>query len=201
MTRVQIVRDAFDSETEVAMFADIENISKWYIGLNDVLDHEMDRDFLTDFMCSQNSFPVYLIVETFGDITKELTALLEDQKLSYTFRQEGPTNKTFPVLKAVINDAHSFKLVIKETCWIAVANNFFSLSFSDNCQYKTAMRKTIWGREKPYVHPFYCMKEPSTVIHIWHDGDGFNLFSNEPRYKTFESLVQHLPEGTSAVIE
>lgn len=201
MTKVQIVREAFDSETEAAMFEDLANVSKWYIGQTHGLDHDMDRDLLVDFLCAQNSYPIYLIAETFGDVSKEITNLMEDHDIAYSVRMEGTKNKAFPVLKVVLKDAHSLRVVIEKTYWIAVANNFFSLSFSDNCQYKTAMRKTIWGREKPYVHPFYTMKEPSTVVLIWHDGDGFNLFTNEPRYKTFENLAQHLPEGTFAVNE
>ncbi|MGB6407400.1 MAG: hypothetical protein WBF39_07980 [Planococcus donghaensis] len=195
MAKIHIVREDFESVEELNMFSNFHNAAKWYIGPDG--DSDETRKFLTDFISAQDSFPVFLVMEPFGDVSSELVRLLEDNRIAFTIRTEGMKNKSIPVLKIMLKDAHSLKLIIDETFWIANSNNFYALSFSDNCIYKSATRKTLWGRKKPLVHPFFEMKEASTVISIWYDGDGFNLYTNDLRYKTMESLKGYLPEGTS----
>ncbi|MDN3450368.1 hypothetical protein QMA09_09205 [Planococcus sp. APC 3906] len=194
MAKIFIVSEDFESAEELNMFSNFQNAAKWYIGPDG--DSDETRKFLTDFISAQDSFPVFLVMEPFGDVSSELVRLLEDNRIAYTVRTEGMKNKSIPVLKIVLKDAHSLKIIVDQTFWIANSNNFYALSFSDNCTYKSATRKTLWGRKKPYMHPFFEMKEASTVISIWYDGDGFNLYTNDHRYKTLESLKSHLPEGT-----
>lgn len=195
MAKVYIAQEEFESLEELNMFNDFQNAAGWYIGPAEDEYFDKTREFLIDFVCAQDSFPIFLIVEPFGDVSEDLVKLLEDNDVVYTIQMEG-LKKVFPVLKIVLKDVHSLKLVIDKTFWIAGANNFYALSFSDNCTYKLATRKTIWGREKPFVHPFFEMKGASTVISIWYDGDGFNLYANDHRYKTWKSLMSHLPKGT-----
>lgn len=193
VAKMYIACEDFESAEELNMFSNFQNAAKWYIGPDG--DSDETRKFLTDFISAQDSFPVFLVMEPFGDVSSELVRLLEDNRIAYTVRTKGMKNKSIPVLKIVLKDAYSLKLIIDETYWIANSNNFYALSFSDNCTYKLGTRKTIWGREKPFMHPFFEMKEASTVFTIWYDGDGFNLYTNDRRYKTLESLKSHLPEG------
>lgn len=40
------------------------------------------------------------------------------------------------------------------------------------------------------------MKEAATVIVIWHDGQGFTIYTNDFRYASLDELIDHLPSGT-----
>ncbi len=44
--------------------------------------------------------------------------------------------------------------------------------------------------------PYFQMEEDSFVITTWHDGQGFNLYTSNERYKTLERLISRLPKGT-----
>lgn len=197
MTKVYIAHEEVDSEEEFVLFDDFQKVSKWYIGPSEYEDYDdTTRDFLYSFICTQNSFPIFLLMEPYSDQLTELEKLLKDNDISFTFRVEGIQNKTFPVLKIMLKDAKALQLLLEATFWMAASNQFFALSFSDNGTYKSTKKNSIWKRENPYMIPFFHMKEAATVIRVWHDGRGFNLYTSDSRYRTFESLISHLPEGT-----
>ncbi|MGE6370916.1 hypothetical protein ACQKDD_17360 [Planococcus kocurii] len=183
-----------------AIFNDSQKVSKWYIGPSDYEDYsDRTREFLSEFIRMQDSFPVFLTFEPYSDQAVKLEKLLNDNAISYTSRVEGIGSRMFPVFTITLKDVQDLQLVLEETFWMAAANQFFAFSFTDNCTYKLAMKKTIMRKEKPYMLPYFQMEENSTVITTWHDGQGFNLYTSNERYKTLERLISHLP--TSTIVE
>ncbi|MCM3790073.1 hypothetical protein M3221_16925 [Domibacillus indicus] len=122
--------------------------------------------------------------------------LFQEKDISYSLRYEGLKKKSFPVFKMVIKDPPSLTFVLEETFWMAASNQFFALSFSDNVTYQLAVRKGLFRNKKPYMLPSFQMRDASTVIKIWHDERGFNLYTNDRRYSIIKMLTNHLPKGT-----
>ena len=200
MSKIYISQEDWESEEEFIIFNDSQKVSKWYIGPSDYEDYaDRTREFLSEFICMQDSFPVFLTFEPYSDQAVKLEKLLNDNAISYTSRVEGIGSRMFPVFTITLQDVQDLQLVLEETFWMAAANQFFALSFTDNCTYKLAMKKTLGRKEKPYMLPYFHMEGDSTVIATWHDGQGFNLYTNNERYKTLERLISHLP--TSTIVE
>lgn len=200
MSKIYISQEDWESEEEFIIFNDSQKVSKWYIGPSDYEDYDdRTRKFLSEFICTQDSFPVFLTFEPYSDQAVKLEKLLNDNAISHTSRVEGIGSRMFPVFTITLKGVQDLQLVLEETFWMAAANQFFAFSFTDNCTYKLAMKKTIMRKEKPYMLPYFQMEENSTVIITWHDGQGFNLYTSNERYKTLERLISHLP--TSTIVE
>lgn len=197
MTKIYIAQDEFNSDEEYILFENIQKVSKLYIGPSEYDDYDNEtRQFLYDFICKQALFPVYLTFEPYNDLTEEIKNTFQKECIPYSLRCESTKKKSFPVFKAIIHDAHTLKLILDETFWIASSNQFYAFSFSDHIRYKLAIKKGIFGGEKPYMLPCFNMKDTTTIIKLWHDGQGFHLYTNDPRYSTIEKLTNHLPNGT-----
>lgn len=200
MAKIYISQEDWESKEEFIIFNDSQKVSKWYIGPSDYEDYsDRTREFLSEFIRMQDSFPVFLTFEPYSDQAVKLEKLLNDNAISYTSRVEGIGSRMFPVFTITLKDVQDLQLVLQETFWMAATNQFFAFSFTDNCTYKLAMKKTIMRKEKPYMLPYFQMEENSTVITTWHDGQGFNLYTSNERYKTLERLISHLP--TSTIVE
>lgn len=197
MSKIYITKEEWGSDEEFIIFDDLQKVSKWYIGPSEYENYDdITREFLSDFICAQDSFPVFLTIEPFSDQSLKLEKLLNGNAISYTSRVEGIGSRTFPVFTIMLKDVQALQLVLEETFWMAAANQFFAISFTDNGTYKSAMKKTMRRKEKPYMLPYFQMEEDSTVITTWHDGQGFNLYTSNERYKTMERLISQLPKDT-----
>lgn len=197
MGKIYISQEEWGSEEEFIIFNDFQKVSKWYIGPSEYEDYDdRTREFLSDFICTQDSFPVFLTFEPYSDQSVKLEKLLNDNAISYTSRVEGIGSRMFPVFTVKLKDVQDLQLVLEETFWMAAANQFFAFSFTDNCTYKLVMKKTLGRKEKPYMLPYFQMEKDSKVITTWHDGQGINLYTSDERYKTLESLINQLPKGT-----
>jgi hypothetical protein len=198
MAKIHIIYEEFDPE-EDSILIDGELKTKLYIGPSEYEDYdEKTKQFLFEFLCKQNHFPIFLTFEPFDDLTDELEKTFKKEKIQYFKRMEGKESnrKPFPVFKVIICDPQSLKIALEETFWFASANQFYALSFSDNINYKLRTVKGLWRKEKKVPLPHFNMKDTSTIITIWHDGQGFNIYTNDLRYSSIEALTQHLPNGT-----
>ncbi|WP_084245044.1 hypothetical protein [Planomicrobium okeanokoites] len=137
MGKIFIREEEWGSEEEFIIFDDFQKVSKWYIGPLDYEDYvDKTREFLSDFICAQDSFPVFLTFEPYSEQSVKLEKLLNDNAISYTSRLEGIGSRTFPVFSIKLKGVQSLQLVLEETFWIAAANQFFAISFTDNGTYK-----------------------------------------------------------------
>lgn len=197
MTKIYITQEEFNDEEEFILFDDIQNVSKLYIGPSEYDDYDDEtQQFLFDFICTQDIFPIFLTFEPYNDVKEEIENTFREKKVSYSLKFESTKNKSFPIFNVIVKDPHLLKFVLRETFWMACSNQFFALSFSDSVAYKLEMRKSLFRSRKPYMLPSFQMKDTSTVIKVWHDGRGFNLYTSDNRYSTIEMLTNHLPKGT-----
>jgi hypothetical protein len=197
LTKIYITQEEFNSYEEYILFDNVQKVSKLYIGPTEYDDYDDEtRKFLYDFICKQAVFPVFLTFEPYNDLTEEIEYAFKKECVQYYLRFESTKNKSFPVFNVIINNAHSLKLTLEETFWIASSNQFYAFSFSDNISYKLAIKKGVFGGKKSYMLPCFNMKDTTTIIKLWYDGQGFNLYTNDTRYSTIEMLTNHLPHGT-----
>lgn len=197
LSKIYITQEEFNSDEEYILFDNVQKVSKLYIGPSEYDDYDDEtRQFLYDFICNEALFPAYLTFEPYNDLTEEIENAFKKECIQYSLRFESAKKKSFPVFNAIINDEHTLKFILEETFWIASSNQFYAFSFSDNISYKLAIKKGLFGGKKPYMLPCFNMKDTTTIIKLWHDGQGFNLYTNDPRYSTIEMLTNHLPNGT-----
>ncbi len=197
LTKISIAPVAFDLEEDYIVFEKAQKLKKLYIGPSEYENYDEDtKQFLYEFLCEQNAFPYFVLYEPYGDVTEEIEKLYISESIPYSLRYEGSSFKRFPVLTITINGPSALKLVLEESFWIAASNQFYSISFSNNTSYKPILKKGLFGKMKQYLVPCFTMKHPATVIKIWHDGQGFNLYTNDSKYSSVEQLISYLPNGT-----
>ena len=202
MSKIYINHETIGSDGETLLYENVQNLVKFYIGPSESAnDSNSDTtcEMLIDFICTKALFPLYLIFEPFGGMEEEFERLFKGKNIEYALRFEGLKDKRFPVFKLTIETPSSLAFVLQETFWIATCNNFYAFSFSDNIVYKPGIYKSWFGREKTWIWPHFNMNGASTVIEIWNDGDGFNLYTTEPRFSTIEKLASYFPPKTSVV--
>ncbi|MCA1061444.1 hypothetical protein LCL96_21235 [Rossellomorea aquimaris] len=197
MTKIYITQEEFNLDEEYILFENVQKVSKLYIGPSEYDDYDDEtRQFLYDFICKQALFPVFLTFEPYNDLTEEIEFAFQKECIQYFLKFESTKKNSFPVFKVIINDAHTLKLILEETFWIASSNQFYSISFSDIISYKLEIKEGVFGGKKSYMFPCFNMKNTTTILKLWHDGQGCNLYTNDPRYSTIEMLTNHLPNET-----
>ncbi|MDN7246290.1 hypothetical protein [Planococcus shenhongbingii] len=198
MSKVYINHETIGSDGEMLLCDNVQNVVKFYMGPSEsVNDSDSTCEMLVEFICTKALFPVYLTFEPLTGMEDDLKRILQDKNIEYTLRFEGLKNKRFPVFKLTIETPSSLNFVLQETFWIATCNNFYAFSFSGNIVYKPGIGKSWFGREKTWIWPNFDMNGASTVIEIWYDGDGFNIYTTEPHFSTIEKLASYFPPGTS----
>ena len=198
MGKVYIAQETLGSDGETLMCKDVQTVVKFYMGPSETVnDLDSTCEILADFICTKALFPLYLTFEPFTGMEDDLERLLHGKNIDYSLRFEGLKNKRFPVFKLTIETPSSLTFVLQETFWIATCNNFYAFSFSDNIVYKPKIGKSWFRSEKTWIWPHFDMNGASTVIEIWHDGDGFNLYTTESRFSTIEKLASQFPPETS----
>ncbi|WP_102346388.1 hypothetical protein [Bacillus sp. Marseille-P3661] len=170
-------------------------------------DNYVDRNrrFLQDFLLFQNRYPIYVTFVSYDDNTEDFITLFKKNSIDYelNFLQEQRTYYTLfqkhkyhpPCFTVTIMEPRSLLLTIEETYWLPAQNEFYAISYSDNLLFQLARVKE-WGRVKERSIPCFFTGVENTFITLFHDGDGFYLYSNEERYSTIGNLCSQLPRGT-----
>lgn len=180
--------------------------SVYFIGEGTEGDYvELNKNFLHDFLITQDKYPLYLTFIAYDDHTDEFITLFNKNKIDYTLikLEEMRTYYTFfkkhqyhpPCFTVKITDSRSLKLMLEETFWLPAQNEFYAISYSDNLFFRLRT-VTEWGKKKNRSIPIFNTENDTTFITIFHDGNGFYLFSNEEKYSTVDNLCSNLPSGT-----
>ncbi|MDQ0429463.1 hypothetical protein QOZ98_002291 [Planomicrobium stackebrandtii] len=199
MSKVYIIPETIRSDGEMFLCDNVQNLVKFYMGPSESAndpDSDSTCEMLIDFICTKALFPIFLTFEPFSGMEKDLERLSQRNNIEYTLRFEGLKNKRFPVFKLTIETPSSLTYVLQETFGIASSNNFYAFSFSDNIVYKPVIYKSWFGREKTWIWPHFDMNGASTVMEIWNDGNGFNLYTTESHFSTIEKLAKYFPPRT-----
>lgn len=200
MSKVYINHETVGSDGEMLLCDNVQKVVKFDISpLESVNDPDSTCKILVDFICTKALFPIYLTFEPLTGMEDELERHFQGKNIEYALRFEGLKNKRFPVFKLTIETPFSLTFVLQETFLAAICNNFYAFSFSDNIVYKSVIGKSWFGREKTWIWPHFDMNGASTIIEIWHDGDGVNLYTTEPHFSTIEKLASHFSPETLIV--
>lgn len=166
---------------------------------------EANKDFLMQFLQSQNKYPLFLTFVIYEDQIDEYRAFLNEHGIEFTltFLEEQRTYYTIlgkhhyhpPCISAIIKDSDALKKLIDKTYWLPAENEFYTLSFSDNLHFE--LKEVVeWKRKKKRSIACFKIEPTTTFITIFHDGNGFYLFSNDQKYSPLKNLIAHLPKGT-----
>lgn len=166
---------------------------------------EGNKDYLIDFLITQDKYPLYLTLVYIDDEPQEIIKFLIDNKIDYELKylEEKRAYYTLfkkhqyhpPCFTVQINDAYSLRQIIDETYWLAAQNDFYAISYSNNIVFKQEMVKE-WGKPRERSIPGFRIENDTTFVTVTHDGNGFYLFSNEEKFSTVKALCMHLPDKT-----
>ncbi|MBZ5203029.1 hypothetical protein HU147_17650 [Planomicrobium chinense] len=196
MNQVYVTQEAINSDEEFIRFDEIENVSKFYIGPCNVENYnELTRDILIEFICAQANFPVFLTFEPYKDVVERIERAFQNKQIPYSLRFERQKNKSIPVFLVAIHDSTALHFVLQETYWLASSNQFYVFSFSENIRYSQEVMKSIFGFNKSILLPYIQMSPPATVLKVWHDGQGFLLYTSDSRYSSVEKLMRSFPKS------
>ncbi|ANU12906.1 hypothetical protein B481_3254 [Planococcus halocryophilus Or1] len=191
MGKVYITHELIGSDGEILTCDNIQNLVKFYVTPSTSVNYsDATCEILVDFIFTKALFPIYLTFEPFTGMEEDLENLFQNKNIEYTLRFEGLKNKRFPVFKLTIESSSTLSFVLQETFWIATCNQFYAFSFSDKIMYRTLIGKSWFGRKKTSIWPHFNMNGASTVIEIWYDGDGFNLYTTDPHFSTNTSIIK-----------
>lgn len=198
MNKVCITHETIGSDRELLLCNNVQNLVKFNISPSESInDPDSTCELLVDFICTKALFPIYLTFEPLIGMEEELERLFQSKNIEYALRFEGLKNKRFSVFKVTIETFSSLTFVLQETFLAAICNNFYAFSFSDNILYKSVREKSWFGREKTWIWPHFDMNSNSTILEIWYDGNGFNLYTTEPHFSTIEKLSTYFSPSTS----
>jgi hypothetical protein len=177
----------------------------YFIGADGEDYVEQNKNVLLDFLFYQNKYPLFISFIVYEEQTEEYITFLNENKIDFTLihLEEKKTYYDFfgkhqyhpPCFTTRIKDSHSLALILNETFWLPVQNEFYSISFSDNLMFEIG-EVIEWGRKRKRSIPIFKIEEETTFITIFHDGAGFYLFSNEEKYFTLDKFISNLPKGT-----
>lgn len=194
---INIDIEEFSSEYEID-YCEFEGEvrSRYYISPSSEDDYTKEtKDFLLEFLSKRNIYPIYITFESYNNFNK-IVKVLNKEHILYVVRKAK--NNQYPVFFVTVENQKSLELIIEETFHLATENQFFAISFADNITYKMKIFKNMMlGKKEIEAEiPHVIMKDDSTVIVIYHDGLGFNIFSNDKNYSTISELYKHISEGT-----
>ncbi|WP_374719613.1 hypothetical protein [Parageobacillus toebii] len=160
------------------------------------------EEFLIEYLCGLNKFPIYLTFTTYHDYD-EIKALLTKLKQEYHVKTLGDVSYTstedggmieyhVPIIKVQITNTEALQSVISSTFWLAETNCKYIISFSDNVSFTTE-KGTDWrGRDAEYSTIFIDMNKETTTIGITHDAHGLYFFSNLEEYGSIVNIAKQL---------
>ncbi|MED4227828.1 hypothetical protein [Neobacillus cucumis] len=169
----------------------------------DYVKHNLN--FLQQFLITQNVYPLYLTFVCVDDY-EEIQTAFDNLAINYKIRFLDEVQTYWTAFKKVkyhppyftvkITDSRSLIYVLEETYWLAASlNEFYTISYSENLSFQL---DTVieWGKKRERSIPIFKIDENTTFITIFHDGNGFYLFTNQEKYSTVKSLCSNLPKGT-----
>ncbi|MTH53305.1 hypothetical protein GKZ89_07745 [Bacillus mangrovi] len=139
---------------------------------------EHTKQLLYDLICSMDYFPIFITYEAYD---RDVESLLVKWGIHFTMIVSTPLN-TYPLYHLHIPNSKSLMLVLNETFWTAASNQFYALSISGFIPLEQVKR-----HRRSVMLPSIDMAVHSEVMVIFHDGWGFEWYTNNPFT---------LPEGT-----
>ena len=197
MNPIYVCQEDFNPKDEYPVFDPDSVPAKLYVSpVNDEHYDVETQQILIHFIISQNRFPVHLTVELFSGVSDELKTSFQKQAIdhSITNEQTGRTNTT--VFRAILENPDAVNFAIAKTFWIACANQFYVLSCPDSLSYSKVKSTGWFGREKQILRPYFPTSSHVSFIVVWHDGQGFNLYTSEEKFATLENLASYFPSDT-----
>jgi hypothetical protein len=194
MIKISIYEEAFDHEKEpIRIIGKLD--ARYYIGPWEYENYvEETKQILFEFLCKQNRFPLYITFEPYNDVYGNIVAALEKEDIKYSIIRIQKKRESFPVFDVIVKGPKSLNIVFEEAFWLASTNQFFAISFDDNIRYEIVAVKNWYGKTVQIPLPHFIMNDESTVITLFHDAQGFYIFSNDKRYSSIEELRDRLPK-------
>lgn len=197
MNPIYICEEDFNPKDEYPIFDSDSDLAKLYVSpVNDEHYDVETQQILTHFLIAQNRFPVHLTIELFSGVHDELKTSFQKQGISNSITTEQNGHKHTSVFRAILENPIALSFAIAKTFWIACANQFYAVSYPDSLSYTTEQSTGWFGRKKQILRPYVNIQNPSSLIVIWHDGQGFNLYTCEEKYSTARTFAGHFPSDT-----
>ncbi|MFP3355806.1 hypothetical protein R0K17_00480 [Planococcus sp. SIMBA_143] len=197
MNSIYICQEDFNLKAEYPMFDSGSDLAKLYVSpVNDEYYDVETQEILTHFLIAQNRFPIHLTIELFSGVFDELKTSFQKQGINHSITNEQKGRKNTIVFRAILENPAALSFAIAKTFWIACANQFYAISYPDILSYATVQSTGWFGRKKQLLRPHVNIQSPSSLIVIWHDGQGFNLYTDEEKYSTPRNLADHFPSDT-----
>lgn len=196
MNPIYICEEDFNPKDEYPILDSDSDLAKLYVSpVNDEHYDVETQQILIYFLIAQNRFPVHLTIELFSGVSDELKTSFQKQEINHSITNEQ-NHKHTAVFRTILENPIALSFAIAKTFWIACANQFYAISYPDSLSY-TSVQSTGWfGRKKQILRPHVNIQSPSSLIVIWHDGQGFNLYTDEEKYSTPRNLAGHFPSDT-----
>ncbi|WP_211654941.1 hypothetical protein [Planococcus alpniumensis] len=196
MNPIYICTEDFIPKDEYPIFNSDSYLTKLYVSpVNDEHYDIETQQILIHFLIAQNRFPVHLTIELFSGVSDELKSSFQKQGISHSIINEQ-NHKSTAVFRAILENPIALSFALAKTFWIACANQFYAVSYPDSLSYTTVQLTGWFGRKKQLPRPHFNMQNPSSLIVIWHDGQGFNLYTCEEKYSTPGNLAGDFPSDT-----
>ncbi|KZZ85454.1 hypothetical protein [Bacillus sp. SJS] len=166
---------------------------------------EENKNFLLEFLIHRNKYPLFVTFNVYDEQAHEYITFLNQNNIEFILKHLDEKKSYYdfsgrhlyhpPCFTAMIHDPAALSLLLNETYWLPSQNEFYSISFSDNLTFELGEVRE-WGRKKKRSIPTFKMEEETAFITIYHDGAGFNLFSNEDKDSSLDRFISNLPKGT-----
>lgn len=197
MNPIYICEEDFNPKAEYPILDSGSDLAKLYVSpMNDEHYDVETQEILIQFIMSQNRFPVHLTIELFSGVSDELKASFQKQAISHSITNEQTGRKHTTVFRAILGNPDAVDFAITKTFWIACTNQFYALSSPVSLSY-SEVQSTGWLRRKKQVlRPLLNTPSHASLIVVWHDGQGFNLYTSEEKYATPEKLASYFPSDT-----
>jgi hypothetical protein len=166
---------------------------------------EHNKNYLQEFLKKLGTYPLYLTFIYYMDEIEELLSQFDQYNISYTVASLGEKRTYYsmtgkhsyhpPCFSIQIPDAYALAFILEKTYWLAAQNEFYTISSAANLSFQLEEVKE-WGRKRKRSVAVYTTDEKTTFITIFHDGNGFYLYSNQKQFASVEKLVEALPDGS-----
>lgn len=196
MNPIYICEEDFNPKAEYPILDSGSDLAKLYVSpMNDEHYDVETQEILIQFIMSQNRFPVHLTIELFSGVSDELKASFQKQEINHSITNELNYKNTV-VFRAILENPIDLSFAIAKTFWIACANQFYAISYPDSLSYTSVQSSGWFGRKKQVLRPLLNTPSHASLIVVWHDGQGFNLYTSEKKYATPEKLASYFPSDT-----
>ena len=197
MNPIYICQESFNLRDEYFLIESASNLAKLYISpVNDEYYDIETQQILIHLLIAQNSFPIHLTIELFSGVYDELKTSFQKQAISHSITNKRNGRKNIALFQAILENPDAIEFAITKTFWIASANQFYALSSPESLSSSMVQTTGWFGRKKQLLRPHFNTQALTSLIVIWYDGKGFNLYTSEEKYATPENLASHFPADT-----